>query len=41
MFDYLRRGSMILGFVVGMFVGASFGILLIAFANVSRENDRE
>lgn len=30
-----------IGFVVGMLIGASFGILLIAFANVSRENDRE
>lgn len=32
---------MIFGFVVGMFVGASFGILLIAVANIARKNDRE
>ena len=30
-----------MGFVAGMFVGASFGILLIAITNVSaRENER-
>ena len=30
-----------IGFVVGMLIGASLGILLGAFANVARENDRE